>query len=394
MRIALMTNNYKPVTGGVPISIERLAGGLRAQGHEVTVFAPTYREQEEEENVFRYGTLLHRFIGGIVIPNPFDLRIEREFSKQRFDVIHVHHPMLVGRTAAYLSRKYRIPLVFTYHTRYEKYVECYTKGLLKADRLMPLYLKPFLKRCSYIFAPTEGIRGYLTDICGIGEERTGVLPTGIEEHNFEITDSEKLKIRRRYGAEDVPFFLTVSRMGPEKNVDFLIESLAGFKAGYRKPFRMLMVGDGSHRAEYERMCRRLGLQDEVIFTGTVSNRDTAAYFAAADAFLFASKTETQGIVVLEAFAGGTPVLAIRASGVEDLVTDGVNGMLTGEDNEKYADMILHFLDPAFDRAAMAENALHTGLSYREDAVARRALEVYNEVVVRSRALSLTADAAV
>ena len=113
MRIALMTNNYKPFMGGVPISIERLKNGLEALGHQVTVFAPTYEEQVEEENVFRYATCMKKFIGGIVLPNPFDKRIEEEFKKRNFDIIHVHHPMLIGRTAVYLSRKYNIPLTFT-----------------------------------------------------------------------------------------------------------------------------------------------------------------------------------------------------------------------------------------------------------------------------------------
>ncbi len=390
MRIALMTNNYKPVMGGVPISIERLTKGLEAMGHQVTVFAPTYSEQKEEENVFRYATLLHRFIGGIVIPNPFDRRIEKEFREKHFDVIHVHHPMLVGRTAAYLSRKYHIPMVFTYHTRYEKYVECYTRGLLRVEKLMPLYLHPFLKRCSFVFAPTEGIRTYLTDTLGMEQERTGILPTGIEERNFHVTEEEKEKIRSRYHAQGMPLFLTVSRMGPEKNVGFLINCLAEFKKRFQRPFRMLMVGDGGHRAEYEKLCERLDLKDEVIFTGSLPNEETAAYFAAADAFLFASKTETQGIVVLEAFAGGTPVLAVRASGVEDLVTSGVNGILTEEDSQEYAEMLERFCGGEIDRAGMAENALQTGLRYREEAVALRALHVYNEVVNESHMVSLTA----
>ena len=161
MRIALMTNNYKPMVGGVPISIERLKRGLESCGHQVTVFAPSYEEQEQEENVFRYATLVKKFIGGIVLPNPFDLKIEKEFKKHKFDVIHVHHPMLIGRTAVYLSEKYNIPLVFTYHTRYEKYVECYTKGIAKLDRVMPLYLHTFLKHCDFVFAPTAGMRDYL-----------------------------------------------------------------------------------------------------------------------------------------------------------------------------------------------------------------------------------------
>lgn len=391
MRIALMTNNYKPFMGGVPVSVERLAKGLESLGHQVTIFAPTYQEQEEEENVFRYATLFNHFIGGIVIPNPFDLRIEKEFEEKKYDLIHVHHPMLVGRTAAWLSRKHGIPLVFTYHTRYEKYVECYTKGIVKADKLMPLYLHTFLRHCSYIFAPTAGIRDYLTDTCKVASDKVGILPTGIEERNFNVTEEEKTAIRRKYDAIDCPLFLTVSRMAPEKNVGFLLESLSEFKKRYQRPFRMLMVGDGPGRAEYEKRCEDLRIQDEVIFTGTVPNSETAAYFGAADAFLFASKTETQGIVVLEAFAGAAPVLAVRASGVEDLVTTGVNGILTGEDPKEYADMLADFCGEGFRRAEMAENALYTGLAYREEAVAKEAVRVYNKVVA-AHAVPVTARA--
>lgn len=347
MRIALMTNNYKPIMGGVPISIERLARGLEAQGHEVTIFAPTYKEQQEEENVFRYATCMKRFIGGIVLPNPFDLRIEREFRRKAFDIIHVHHPMLIGRTAVHLSRRFHIPLVFTYHTRYEQYASCYTKGICKLDRIMPLYLRTFLRHCDCVFAPTAGMQRYLTDICHVPQEATGILPTGIEQGNFDVEDGQAGEIRAQYGAEHMPLLLTVSRMAHEKNVSFLLESLARVKALYGKPFRMLMVGDGPDREALEEQSLRLGLSENIVFTGTIPNEQIPVYFKAADAFLFASKTETQGIVVLEAFAGGTPVIAVKASGVEDLVDDGVNGILTEEDTEEYAASVSDFLTEAY-----------------------------------------------
>lgn len=396
MRIALMTNNYKPIMGGVPVSIERLKRGLEAQGHQVTVFAPTYPEQEQEENVFRYATCMKRFIGGIVLPNPFDIRIEREFRRQQFDVIHVHHPMLIGRTAVYLSRKYGIPLVFTYHTRYEKYVECYTKGFGKIDKVMPLYLHTFLRHCDFIFAPTAGIRDYLEETCKVPGHRLGILPTGIEDRNFCVTEEEQERIRSRYlhtaqKQQEMPLFLTVSRLASEKNVAFLLESLALFKNRYRKPFRMIVVGEGPDRARYEKLCEELDLANEIIFTGMLPNEETAAYFAAADLFLFASKTETQGIVILEAFAGSTPVLAVRASGVEDLVDTGVNGILTEENREVYADALLDFCRGRLDRARLSENAYAAGLQYREETVAQEAARVYNEVV-RARHLGMYSDA--
>ena len=292
MRIALMTNNYKPIMGGVPISIERLARGLKELGHQVTIFAPTYREQQEEEDVFRYATCMQRFVGGIVLPNPLDARIE--FREHPYDIIHVHHPMLIGRTAVRLSRKYDIPLVFTYHTRYEQYASCYTKGICRLDRIMPLYLHTFLKHCNFVFAPTAGMQEYLTERCRVPRERTGILPTGIERGNFQISEEQAQAVRARYGAEDMPLLLTVSRMAQEKNVSFLLESLAKVKARYGKPFRMLMVGDGPDLEPLREQSERLGLSEQVVFTGTVPNERIGEYFKAADGFLFASKTGNRG----------------------------------------------------------------------------------------------------
>lgn len=379
MRIALMTNNYKPFTGGVPISIERLKNGLEALGHQVTVFAPTYEEQAEEENVFRYATCMKKFVGGIVFPNPFDRRIEEEFKKHNFDIIHVHHPMLIGRTAVYLSKKYDVPLVFTYHTRYEQYLGCYTKWKL-VEKLTPMYLHTFLKHCHFIFAPTQGMKDYLIENCKVYPERIGILPTGIEASNFNIEEEKIFEIRRKYQAENIPLLLTVSRMAQEKNIEFLLKSLALFKKRCVKPFRMLMVGDGDDRETYERMCAELGLEREVCFTGKISNQDVAAYFAAADVFCFASKTETQGIVILEAFAGSTPVVAVNASGVRDLVKSGLNGILTEENAEQFAGELHLLLQTEAIRKRMAHNAGLTALSYREEAVALQAVQYYNSVI--------------
>ena len=379
MKIALMTNNYKPFMGGVPISIERLKKGLEAMGHQVTVFAPTYEEQAQEDNVFRYATCMKKFVGGIVLPNPFDRRIEAEFKKHNFDIIHVHHPMLIGRTAVYLSRKYGVPLTFTYHTRYEQYLGYYTKWKL-IEKLAPLYLHTFLRHCHFIFAPTQGMKDYLTENCKVYPERIGILPTGIEASNFQVEEEKILEIRQKYQAENIPLLLTVSRMAQEKNIEFLLKSLALLKKRYGKLFRMLMVGDGDDRAAYERMSEELGLEQEICFTGKIPNQEIAPYFAAADVFCFASKTETQGIVILEAFAGKTPVIAVEASGVKDLVKSGLNGILTEENPEQFAGELYLLLQTEQIRERMAKSAFLTALSYREESVALQAVQYYNNVI--------------
>lgn len=402
MRIALMTNNYKPFIGGVPISVERLARGLEALGHQVTVFAPTYAEQQEEANCFRYASVMQKFIGGIVLPNPLDYRIEEEFRRNHYDIIHVHHPMLIGRTAVYLSRKYHIPLTFTYHTRYEQYL-CYVKGIRMLEKgasrnegriarmerkvlhgiqekLVPAYLNTFLKHCHHVIAPTPGMKEYLIKTCSCLEDSVTVLPTGIEEKHFRVTEEEKQAIRTKYQAEGMPLFLSVSRMAHEKNVAFLLESIAKVKAGWNRPFRVLLVGDGPNRKDYEEKCRTLGISEEVIFTGKVPNKEIAPYFAASDAFLFASKTETQGIVILEAFAGGTPVIALDATGVSDLVVNGQNGFLCPEDTDIFTEKVLEFLSNNRLAAELSRGAGESALEYREEAVAQNAIRLYNRVI--------------
>lgn len=402
MRIALMTNNYKPFLGGVSISVERLAKGLEEMGHQVTVFAPTYEEQVEEENVFRYKTWMKTFIGGIVLPNPFDRRIEQEFKRNSYDIIHVHHPMLIGRTAVYLSKKYKIPIVFTYHTRYEQYLS-YVKGIrileehakdtqsrfhylckkmlhVIQNKIVPAYLYTFLKHCDFVFAPTKGMQEYITTVCKVPYEKTGILPTGIEKHHFLVQDDEIRTLRKRYQAEKIPLFLSVSRMSHEKNVDFLLRSIQKVKERYQKPFKVLMVGDGPNKKDYERRCLELQIENEVIFTGNVPNAEIAPYFKAADAFIFASKTETQGIVILEAMAGSTPVYALEASGVSDLVANGENGFLSPEDVDIYSEKILDFLTGKDDIKHLSNSALETALDYREEAVAAKAIQFYNSVV--------------
>lgn len=401
MRIALMTNNYKPFIGGVPVSIERLARGLREQGHQVTVFAPEYEGQTEEEGVFRYKTFIRHFLGGNVLPDPFDRKIEEVFRRNSYDIIHVHHPMLIGRTAVRLAGKYRIPLVFTYHTRYEQYLS-YLKwirrlerkaqeasgasdgqgGLLHIiqDKAVPAYLKTFLRHCDFVFAPTKGMQDYLTTVCRVPVWKTDILPTGIEAHHYQVTDGEKEAVRRQFSAEGIPLFLSVSRISHEKNVEFLLSSIQRIKECYQKPFRVLMVGDGPDRGSYEKRCKELHIEEEVIFTGSVSNEKIAPYFAAADAFLFASKTETQGIVIPEAFAGGTPVYALEATGVSDMVKQGVNGYLSPEDMDIYIRNVLDFLYHRVDWSELSQNAQESAQAFREEAVAGKAIHLYNKVI--------------
>ena len=129
MRIAMMTNNYKPFVGGVPISIERLADSLRDLGHTVYVFAPDYKSpMDDDAYTFRFPTMKHKIAGAIPVPNLIYSYVKKTISTLHIDLIHVHHPWMIGNVATRIGKEFHIPVVFTYHTRYEQYLH---------------YLKPF-----------------------------------------------------------------------------------------------------------------------------------------------------------------------------------------------------------------------------------------------------------
>ena len=179
MKIAMLTNNYKPFLGGVPISAERQAKELVKLGHEVTVFAPEYDgelpegEDHFDENgirIFRYGTSARCMENGMVYPRLILKEITKVFEEESFDLIHTHHPMFVGMTALYLGRKYQLPVIYTYHTRYEDYLHYIGflkpegKGRILKQQLLklgqnvvvPEFMRWFTNQCDLVLAPTAG----------------------------------------------------------------------------------------------------------------------------------------------------------------------------------------------------------------------------------------------
>ena len=211
MRIAMLTNNYRPFVGGVPISVERQAQELVRLGHDVTVFAPHYGDTKEEreavrredeaalENVVRYRARRKKMDNGMVYPAVFPAEITRAFENERFDCIHVHHPMFVGPLGVKLGKRYGIPVIFTCHTRYEDYlhyipafrVDGKSSAVKKRavewirTKVIPSYIRWFADQCDLVLAPSAGMQRVLR---GYGmKSRSAVFPTGLEERFFRTS---------------------------------------------------------------------------------------------------------------------------------------------------------------------------------------------------------------
>ena len=377
MKIAMMTNSYKPFVAGVPISVERLTEGLRRMGHEVVVFAPSYDMQEEEKDVVRYGSLLRNVAGGFSVPNSLDPIIEERFREEDFDVIHVHHPMMMGEAARYLSKRYEVPLVFTYHTRYEQYL--HYVGLSGFGRLMPSYIRHCTTPCDLVIAPTPLMKEYLEEISV--KPPVSVLPTGLPMDSFLPDEEKAAQIRRMYLRGRKHLFVSVSRLAKEKNVEFLIRSVKLIKERRGSDFKLLLVGDGPERKHLQRLAEELGVQEEIVFVGAVPNEEIRNYCHAADLFLFASRSETQGIVLIESMAAGTPVLAVRATGTEDVVICGENGYMTNVSEIEFSEKLMDILEKK-ELQILTEGAKKTAENYRSDLIAAKAEKIYMEAIRR------------
>jgi glycosyltransferase involved in cell wall biosynthesis len=353
VRIALFTNNYLPFCGGVTISVETLRQGLEASGHEAWVFGPRLAGAVDvAARVVRYPSLPVTTYPEFALAVPYSRSIDRLVAALEFDVIHAHHPFLLGPAARRLARRHRRPLVFTYHTRYEKYAHYVPLplGLVQAAALR--LSAAFAARADAVLAPSAVIRDEL-HARGV-RTPIAVVPTGIDLDRFRPGD--RAAARRRLGLGDgEPVVLYVGRLDREKSVDRVLLAFERV-ASILPAAQLVLVGQGTETERLRRMAEALPVAARIRFLGLRPHDSLAECYQAADVFLFASETETQGLVLAEAAACGLPAVAVDAPGCDEVVRDGDTGILTKGDPAALAEAVIGLLLDPERRRAMARRA--------------------------------------
>ena len=381
MRVTMFTNTYLPHVGGVANSVKQFTDGYRQRGHDVLVVAPTYEEDHPEgegENVVRVPALKNIQESNFSLALPTTPKLKRALDGFQPELIHSHHPYIIGDTALRFAASEELPLVFTYHTMYEHYTHY--------SPVAPEQLKEFIKElatgyanlCSCVIAPSESVaeilreRGVRTPI--------RVIPTGVEVERFEEGDGES--VRAEYGIPDsAPVIGYLGRLAEEKNLDFLSRALAAYLEGDDSA-HVLVVGGGEAMADIEDVFQRRDMSERLHMTGELTGQEVIDAYHAMDVFAFSSLTETQGMALAEALAAGCPVVALDAPGAREIVRTGKNGILVEEEDEgEFAEALSSVLQK-LDREGrkFADRCRKSVENYRSERCVGRALDLYRELL--------------
>ncbi len=338
MRIVLTTESYLPYLSGVTVSVDALARGLGAAGHEVLIVAPQPARGTEVGGVGSPGpapTMAWlpsyrppaiappRYRMPWPIPTAAGWRTARAFEP---DIVHAHSPFASGVMARRLARSSGAPLIFTHHTRFDDY--SHYAGPLSAvgRRVTDAWLGAWWRACDAVIAPSDELAGWIQD--RIGDDRASrirVIPTGVDTDGIRALAPVDVHAMTGWPVDSV-VVASLGRLAPEKSPEVLIDAVAGV-ADRHLGLRLLVVGGGPSDGSLRARVLAAGMTDRIHFTGPLPRMEALATVAGTDLFAFASRSETQGLVLAEALTAGLPIVAVEGPGVRDSVRDGIDGVV-------------------------------------------------------------------
>ena len=303
----MFTEVYHPVVNGVVASIDALQAGLRHDGVEVVTFAPRVPAGADlDDRVVQFPSLPLPTSTGYRVVIPY-LREPDRARIRAIDIAHAHSPFLSGWFAASHARRARIPFIYTYHTQFDAYAH-YAPFEARAARAALITLtRTFANHADIVIAPTHAMRDRLLGMNVVS--RIEVVPSAIDASRFRGV-VRSTAVRALLGAGDRRrLVLLVARLGREKNVELGIDAMS-YAAN---DVHLAIVGDGPHRSALVARARRRGLTARITFAGRIAPAAMPELYVAADALLFTSLTDTQGLVLLEAMAAGLPIVAVDSA---------------------------------------------------------------------------------
>jgi len=380
MRVLFISDVYFPRVNGVSTSIRTFRNDLTAAGIDTVLVAPAYGEvAAAEPDIIR--------VASSGVPrDPEDRRMKwlalRQalvpLAGQHFDLVHIHTPFIAHYAGVRFARQAGIPVIATYHTFFEEYLHHYVPMMPRAlgRMLARRFTRSQCAQLDAIVVPSEPMRRLLLEY-GISA-RTQVIPTGLPADRYVPGDGARF--RAQFGiAADRPLLLYVGRVAHEKNIEFLLHSFVVLRRA--RPDAMLVIaGEGPAREHLRQLAVQLGIAAQTQFIGYLDReRGLADCYASADVFVFASRTETQGLVLLEALAQGRPVVSTAILGTASILQPSCGARVSPEKADVFAQTIVDILDDPQRAAKLSAQARTYALSWASANMAWRLAELYREL---------------
>ena len=373
LRVALFSGNYNYVTDGAAVALNHLVDYLERQGIECLVFSPTVDEPAFEGA----GTVVS--VPSVPIPGRSEYRIglglprhvRHRLEAFRPTLFHLSAPDLLGYAARRLARKWQVPAVASFHTRYDTYFRYYNAAWL--EKYVTRYLRHFYRDCVHVYVPSDSTAQVLRQEDMARDVR--LWSRGVDEALFNPGRRDVEWRRARGIGDDEVVVAFVGRLVLEKGIDSFVDTVNGLRAR-GVAHRVMVVGEGPERAHFTAR-----LPNDAVFTGYLHGEALARAYASADIFLNPSVTETFGIVTLESMASGLPGVCADATGSQSLVEEGVSGHLVDPgDVDGYVAAVEGLVLDGARRARMGDAAHRLSRRYTWDAVMAEIVSYYREAV--------------
>lgn len=381
MNILMLTNLYTPRIGGVTRSVQTYSAELRRQGHQVKIVAPHFvGEPTFEPDVVRVPSIANIASTGFSLPLPVPSFLLQELADFQPQMVHSHHPFLLGDTALRIAAQWNAPIVSTYHTNFDAYRDYIPGHSTSLHRFVVDLALGYCRLCDTIIAPSQTIAQTLR-AHGVTQPIV-VLPTGVETARFATGDGQRFRARWHLPA-DVKVLGHVGRLSPEKNLIFLSEAVARALRQLPNSY-FVVVGTGAMGPEIIRHLSHHDLEEQLRLTGPLEGQALVDAYSAMDVFVFASRSETQGMVITEAMAAGVPVVALDGPGVREVVRDNINGrLLHTESVDAFANALVAMATlSATQRQPFVQGARHTADEFSMTRCTERLIHLYEELLAR------------
>ena len=390
MRVGIFTESYPPLVNGVSTSILMLENALTKLGHEV--FIITVSDNKKDYTLENNGHILR--LPSVNLANCYDYKMTSVYpikavnmiKKMNLDVIHSNVEFTVGIFARVVSEQLSIPLVHTYHTNWEDYTHYITKNKKILDDICKKLLKYLVvffedKTVTELIVPSNKIYNLFKDKYKF-TKNIHIIQTGIEtskfyKENFNQKDINSLK--KKLGIKKKDFVvMTVSRLAKEKSVDRIIKNHKELVKKYSN-MKLLIVGDGPDADKLKDEAKNLGVSDSVIFTGKVPLTDIPIYYQLGNVFVTASKSETQGLTVVEAISSSLPVVAVKDDSFVNSVIEDFNGFVFTDD-EKYINSISKLYEDKDLYNRLSNQSRLLSADFSSEYFALKVLKVYETAI--------------